>query len=183
MPSADLRAGVVATGQAMAAGGLVEGSQGNVSARLGKRVLITPRDTPYAGMRPGDLVEIDLEGAVLDGVREPSSEWRVHAAVYAARPDVGAVVHTHSPRAVRWSHHGVELPVPGGLASVRCAPAAPAGSPELARAVAATLADGEAVLMTGHGVVAVGAGLEEALAVAREVERRAAAATDEAPSV
>ncbi len=168
----------------MAAGGLVEGSQGNVSARLGKRVLITPRDTPYAGMRPGDLVEIDLEGAVLDGVREPSSEWRVHAAVYAARPDVGAVVHTHSPRAVavvattEWSYRCA-----GGLASVRCAPAAPAGSPELARAVAATLADGEAVLMTGHGVVAVGAGLEEALAVAREVERRAAAATDEAPSV
>ena len=167
----------------MAAAGLVEGSQGNVSARLGERVLITPRDIPYAGMRSGDLVEIELEGAVLGG-RARALE-RMASARRRLRGPAGCGRRGPHPQPPRGAclRRGVELPVSRRPASVRCAPAAPAGSQELARRWRATLADGEAVLMTGHGVVAVGAGLEEALAVAREVERRAAAATDEAPSV
>ena len=176
MPSAELRAAVLATARAMAAAGLVEGSQGNVSALLAGRALITPRDIPYGEMQPADLVELELDGTVVTGAREPSSEWRVHAAIYAARPDAAAVVHTHSPHAVAFCAGGAELPPSGGRPGVPAAPAAPPGSEELARTVAEALGDGEAVLMTGHGVVAVGTGLEEALAVALEVERRAAAA-------
>ncbi len=160
----------------MAAAGLVEASQGNVSARLAGRCVITPRDIPYAEMQPADVVELELDGAVVAGTREPSSEWRVHAAIYAARPDAEAVVHTHSPHAVAFCAGGAELPPSGGRPGVPVAPAAPPGSEELARTVAEALGDGEAVLMTGHGVVAVGASLEEALALALEVEQRAAPA-------
>ena len=74
MPSAEQRAAVLATARAMAAAGLVEGSQGNVSARLAGGALITPRDIPYGEMQPADMVELELEGTVVVGAREPSSE-------------------------------------------------------------------------------------------------------------
>jgi L-fuculose-phosphate aldolase len=152
----------------MAAEGLVAGSEGNVSLREGELVHITPALLPYGDMGEGDLVTLDLSGRVVAGEREPSSERAVHLAIYAARPDVLAIMHTHSPAATRLSASGRDL---GG--DVRTAAYAEAGTSELATEVVAALEDRGAVLMARHGVVAVGGSLDEALAVAREVEERA----------
>ena len=93
------------------------------------------------------------------GERDPSSERAVHLAIYAARPDVLAIVHTHSPAALSTPPEG--LPI---------ADRADPGTLELADRTARALDQGDAVLMAGHGVVAVGASPAEALAAARRVE-------------
>lgn len=174
---ADPRRGVVAMAQAMLADGLVEGSEGNVSVRADDVLHITPAGLAYQEMQPGDLVTLDLAGNVLAGTRAPSSERRVHLAIYAARPDVGAVVHTHSRHAIGWSLRGQVLELAAGHGRpVLTAPRAPAGSSELAGAVADALGEGDAVLMAGHGAAAVGPDPARALAVARAVEAAARAA-------
>ena len=94
-----LAAEIVATGQAMLRLGLVAGTSGNVSAREGELVRITPSALPYPEMTVDDLVTLGLDGTIVAGHREPSSERRVHLAVYAARPDARALVHSHSVHA------------------------------------------------------------------------------------
>ena len=155
------RAEVVTTARAMAAEGLVKGSEGNVSRRDGDLVHITPAGLPYDEMDEADLVTLDLSGSVVAGEREPSSERAVHLAIYAARADVGAVVHTHSPAAT---------------ASATVAPVAefaPSGSAQLGTNVVAALGSGDCVVMERHGVVAVGADLAAAFGVARRAEAAA----------
>ena len=97
-----LRADVVRIGQAMDAAGFCPSKSGNVSARLPDGMLITPSGLPYAATTPADLVEIGFDGTVRAGrgenPRRPSSEWPFHAAIYQARPDAQAIVHTHSPK-------------------------------------------------------------------------------------
>jgi L-fuculose-phosphate aldolase len=152
--------------------GLVTGTSGNVSARDGERLLITPSALPYAEMTEDDLVALDRDGAVVAGERAPSSEWRVHVAVYAARPDAAALVHTHSEHATAWSARGEPL------GDVLTAPYAPSGSDEIAGLAVEALADRDAVLLGDHGVLAIGptpaAALEVCVAV-EEAARRAAA--------
>lgn len=174
-----LRAEVVAAGRELLARGLVAGTSGNVSVRDGERVLITPAATPYPEIGEHDLVALALDGTVLEGERPPSSERRVHLAIYAARPDAGAIVHSHSVHATAWSAlrepldtGGEEIEAACGGA-VSCAPYAPAGGDELAVAVVDALGDRRAALMERHGVVAIGATPAEALDVATIVERQA----------
>jgi L-fuculose-phosphate aldolase len=139
--------------------GLVTGTAGNVSARDGELVLITASALPYEEMTVDDLVTLGSDGAVVAGQREPSSEWRVHVAVYAARSDARALVHTHSEQATAWSERGEPL------GRWLTAPCFPSGSDEIATATVAALGDRDAVLLGGHGVLALG----ETPAVALEV--------------
>jgi L-fuculose-phosphate aldolase len=174
-----LRAEVVAAGCEMLRLGLVAGTSGNVSARDGDRVLITPSGLPYGEMQEDDLVALSLDGAVLDGTHEPSSERRVHLAVYAARPDAGALVHSHSVHATAWSFLGEPLDTgteelehaAGG--AVLTAPLAPTGSDEIAAAAVEALGDRRAVLLGRHGVLAAGDTPAKALDVCVAVERQA----------
>ena len=179
MPSdAELRRRLIAAGRAVLSGGLVRGTQGNLSARADDgRIVITPAGTPYEGLEPSDLVVLDMNGQVVEGDNAPSSERLVHQAVYRARDDVRAIVHTHSPRAVRWSDLGEPLPLDGGR--VPTAAYALTGTDELAWNAVGALGDAPAVLLSGHGVVAVGATLEEALSIAERVEDAAGAAWQE----
>jgi L-fuculose-phosphate aldolase len=147
--------------------GLVAGTAGNVSARDGEVVHITPTALPYDEMSEGDLVTLSLAGEVVDGRREPSSERRVHLAVYGARPDVAAIVHTHSVHATAWSALGEPL------GEVRTAPAAPSGSDAIARAAVAALGDRRAVLLARHGVLGVGDTPARALEECARVEQQA----------
>jgi L-fuculose-phosphate aldolase len=150
--------------------GLVSGTSGNISAREGEAVLITPSALPYETMAVEDLVTLSLSGAVLAGAREPSSERRVHLAVYAARPEAQALVHTHSEHATAWSHRDEPL---GEVLTARYAPS---GSDEIAAAAVEALGDREAVLLGRHGVLALGGSPAAALEVAVAVEERARAA-------
>jgi L-fuculose-phosphate aldolase len=156
---------------------LVRARSGNVSVRLGDGLLITAAGARLGALTPGDLVAVERLG---DRPPHASSEVATHAAVYAARPDVGAVVHTHSPYATAWSCQGRALPLTleeagyyrmGEVAPL--APHAPAGSPELAQGAAAALGAASAVLLEGHGALAVGADLAGALDVAESLEHQA----------
>ncbi len=174
-----LRADVVAAARQMHRLGLVAATHGNVSAREGDLVHITPTALPYEGMSEADLVTLSLTGQVVDGEREPSSERRVHLAVYAARPDVAAIVHTHSVYATAWSFRGElldtgteELQAAAG-GPVRTAPQAPSGSGAIARAAVTALADRRAALLARHGVLGLGTSPARALAVCAVVERQA----------
>jgi L-fuculose-phosphate aldolase len=147
--------------------GLVTGTAGNVSARAGELILITPSALPYEEMTFDDLVTLGPDGAVVAGDCQPSSEWRVHVAVYVARPDARALVHTHSEHATAWSEG--EEPLGRWLT----APYFPSGSDEIATAAVAALGDRDAVLLGRHGVLAVGASPAAALDVCVAVEEAA----------
>jgi L-fuculose-phosphate aldolase len=173
------RAEVVAAAREMLRLGLVAGSSGNVSAREGDRVHITPAGLPYGEMGEHDVVTLSLAGDVLHGTREPSSERRVHLAVYAARPDAGALVHTHSVHATAWSF--LDEPLDTGTEEleqavggpVLTAAFAPTGSDEIADAAVAALEGRRAVLLGRHGVLALAESPARALDVSAAVERQA----------
>jgi L-fuculose-phosphate aldolase len=168
---------VIATARAMGTRGINHGTSGNVSARSGSGLLITPSSMAYDDLTPDDIVEMDLGGEWrVTNDRRPSSEWRFHLDVLAARPDAGAVVHAHPINATALACHrrGISsfhymVAVAGGH-DIRCAEYATFGTPELSANVVAALEGRRACLMANHGVVAIGSGLEAALDVAVEVE-------------
>jgi L-fuculose-phosphate aldolase len=170
---------IVQAARALDALGFMPGKSGNLSCRTPGGFVVTPSGLPYAEMGPGDLVEVAPDGAVLGGHRRPSSEWRLHAAVYAARPEAAAVVHTHSPMATALScaregippfHYMVAL---AGGHDVRCASYATFGTRALAENCVSALEGRRAALLANHGAVAFGASLEAARALAEEVENLA----------
>lgn len=140
---------------------------GNISARAGQYIVITPSSMPKPLLKPSDLVYIDLEGRVVKGDRAPSSEWRMHVAIYRKRPDVAAVVHTHAVApTVLAGNIDVDLLAEsesylgGGIALV---PYIKPGTWELAHAVADALSKANVAILSRHGVVAVGPSLAEAV--------------------
>jgi L-fuculose-phosphate aldolase len=176
----DLRAGVVEAAREMLRLGLVAGTAGNVSVRSGGGMLITPARLPYEEMTKDDVVALGADGEpVEEGEREPSSEFRVHAAIYAARRDVGAIVHTHSVHATAWSF--LEEPLDTGTEELAAAAGGPVltsgfattGTDEIASAATEALGERGAVLLARHGVVGVGASPAEALLRCLIVERQA----------
>lgn len=169
---------VVAIAKSMDDVGLAPNKSGNVSCRDGDGFLITPSGVPYRDLVPADIARLDATGSVLAASRRPSSEWRMHAAIYRRRPDVQAIVHTHSPNAtaLACAHRGIPafhymIALAGG--DVCCMPYATFGSDELAAHAVAGLEGRRATLLANHGVVAVGVSLRAALAVAVEVENMA----------
>ncbi len=158
---------LVAAGRRLAAGGLVTGTSGNLSVRVGEDVLVTASGAELGRLTPADLTLVSAAGAVLAGDLPPTSELPLHLAVYAAFPAVAAVAHAHSPASVAVGlTHDVLPPVHyltvrlGGV--VRVADYATFGSPELAAAVVAGLDGRSAVLMRNHGSVAHGGSVEQA---------------------
>jgi L-fuculose-phosphate aldolase len=171
----ELRAAVATACLRLLEAGLLRGTAGNLSARSGGLVAITPTGVDYRRLDQGSVPVVDLDGRPVDGELAPSSELPLHLAAYRARPDVGAVVHTHSRFATTFAVLGEELPAVHYLLAhagrrVRVAPYATYGTGELADACVAALGGDRAVLLANHGVVAVGAGLERALLAAEAVE-------------
>ena len=174
-----LRDAIIRTALAMNAAGINRGKAGNVSARWRDEgfdgFLITPSGLPYARTTPSDIVAMTLDGKSL-GARTPSSEWRFHRDIYGARPEVGAIVHTHAPFATTLACHDRGIPafhymvaVAGGE-DIRCAPYATFGIQALSDHALAALTDRRACLLAHHGMIALGKALDEALALAVEVE-------------
>jgi L-fuculose-phosphate aldolase len=170
------RRAVVDAALAMSRQGLSPGRSGNVSARFDGAVLITPSGMAYDTITPADIVRVGLDGSVAASQRKPSSELHFHLATYRARPDVGAIVHTHSlhatvlacaRRAIPAFHYMVAV---AGGDDIPLVPYATFGSEELARHVVAGLAHRNACLMANHGQIAVGDTCADALALAAEVE-------------
>jgi L-fuculose-phosphate aldolase len=180
--SSELRRELIAAACLLSSAGLNAGTAGNVSVRCscGPRAgfLITPSGVAYAALAPDDLVFIDATGAVV-GSRQPSSEWRMHEAIYAARREMGAIVHTHSVHATALACQQVGIPAfhymvaAAGGTDIRCAEYATFGTQELAERAVAALDGRLACLLAHHGVIACGRSLASAMALAGEVEHLA----------
>jgi L-fuculose-phosphate aldolase len=169
-----LRAGVVQACRELARSGLVVGAAGNVSARSGDLLLVTPTGARLATLTEDDLAVVDLDGGLVDGPLLPTSELPLHLAVYRNFA-AGAVVHTHPPMATAVACVADELPCIhytllslGG--SVRVAPYATFGTAELAAGVVDALRDRMAALMGGHGAVSYGADVAAAMAATELLE-------------
>lgn len=162
--------------RALAREGLAPGSSGNLSLRRGSGFVITPSGVAPEELEAVSLPRLDLRGRVLHGALAPSSEWPMHAALYRARADVGAVVHCHSPYATMLAcarrpipplHYMIAVAAPD---EIPCAPYAAFGSEALAESAVSALGSRGATLLANHGQIAVGADLRQAVWIAREVE-------------
>lgn len=176
-----LRKEIIAAANAMSQSGLSPGKSGNVSARHEDgRILITPTGVAYVDLKPPHIVALDTGGNIVAGLLLPSSEWHFHVAIYNARTDVNAIVHTHSLHATALACAHREIPafhymvaVAGGD-NIRCAPYATFGTHELAHYALAALEGRRACLLANHGQIAMGETPAKALAMAHEVETLAA---------
>ncbi len=176
----DARDAVLDTAKELLRKGLVEGTAGNVSARMEDgNVCITPSSIDYREMRLDDLVVIDPEGNVVDGEKGPSSEKALHLACYEAFPEVGSVIHSHPVYATMFAVARVPIPAcideftvyVGGEVSVT--EYAPSGTKEVGENAVKCLADRGAALLANHGMVAVGKDPSNVLHVTAMVERAA----------
>jgi L-fuculose-phosphate aldolase len=172
---ADLRRTLIDTACAMQPAGLNRGTSGNVSVRHGNGFYITPTGMAYGVLEEDDIPLMALDGSH-QGRRKPSSEWRFHRDLYAGRPEVGAVLHAHSPFAVSLACLRVDIPpfhymiARFGGTSIRCADYAIFGSAELSAAAMTAMQDRKACLLANHGLLVAGRDLDEALALASELE-------------
>ncbi|MEU9616365.1 class II aldolase/adducin family protein [Streptomyces sp. NPDC048209] len=157
---------VVGTARRTAAEGLVVGTSGNVSARVGDIVLVTPSGVPYDRLAPGDAVGVDLAGRQVLGDMVPTSELPLHLAVYR-HTDAAAVVHTHAVHATAVSTLVTEVPLVHYAAAllggpVRTAAYARYGTRELADHMLTALRDRTGCLLRNHGTVTYGNTLDQA---------------------
>jgi len=169
---------VVATGQEMAKRGYVVAAEGNLSVRLGGHCfLVTPAGVSKGRLRVQDILEIDTCGRTTRGT--PTSEWPLHQAIYAQRPDVGGVCHAHAPWSTAFAATGRELvgalltetaeQLPRVPVTARALP----GTAALAASLEPFIACHDAILLGGHGVVTMGPDLPAAFALLETVERLA----------
>ena len=180
MTDKKLREAVIAACRELVQRGLAYGTSGNVSVRRDeRRFFVSPTGMAYGALEPDDITLMDVDGRWF-GRRRPSSEWRFHRDIFRSRNEVAAVVHTHSPKATSLACTGRGIPafhymvaVAGG-SDIRCAPYYTFGTQELSDAAVAALEGRKACLLANHGVIAVGANLPAAVALAGEVETLAA---------
>lgn len=162
----------------MNSSGLNQGTSGNISARHEGLMLITPSGIPYEKLVPKDIARLSLDNDGMDweGPYKPSSEWHFHKAILKAKPDIGAVVHTHSTFATVVSIARTDIPAchymiaAFGGNSVRCAQYETFGSPELSSAVLQAMQNRSACLLANHGMIAAGKDLDKAMWAAVELE-------------
>jgi L-ribulose-5-phosphate 4-epimerase len=157
---------------------LFAGTSGNLSYfdHATGDMYITPGSIPYDTMTEEDLVRMTLDGEILEGLKRPSSEWRMHAEVYRCKPEVSAVIHTHSPYATSFAVNHWKIPViliemvPFLGGDIEVADFAVPGTVKVGVEAVKKLKERNACLMANHGVLAVGENLEQAYTRAVYVE-------------
>ncbi len=172
VPDPDLRQAVIEYGRQLVANRLIQATWGNVSVRIDSdRFLITPSGVDYGRIRPEEVVEVRVaDGAYAEGLH-PSSERKMHQLIYKARPDIRAVIHTHSACCQVFAACRKDLRAEGVL--YPCAGYAVSGSAKLAENVAAAMGSHDGCIMANHGFVAGADTLQGALARAMEAEKLA----------
>jgi len=176
-----IRKKVFETGLKMAKAGLVVAKEGNVSARIPgeEKIAITPSQIPYDVMKLDDILIVGFDEKILLGKPKPSTETKMHIAVYKARSDVGGVIHTHSPFASALSCVGGKIPALldeqtvflGG--DIGTAPYALAGTAEIGANAAQALSERDGTMLSNHGTICCGKNLDEALRNAILLEKLA----------
>lgn len=174
-----VRQAIVEVGRRLWSRGLVAGTEGNVSVRLGGALIATPSGACKGFLDADDMVVTDLEGRPLAGEGRPSSELRMHLRIYRSRPDVRAVVHAHPPTATGFAIAGEgldECVVPEVIASLGRVPIVPYGTPsteELPDRLAPYVTSHDALLLANHGVVTFAAELARAIDLMESIEQAA----------
>ena len=169
---------IVAYGKRMLSAGLTRGTGGNLSIydRNLELMAITPSGIPYEEIEVEDIMIMKLDGTIVEGNKTPSSEHAMHEIVYRTREDVGAMLHVHSTFAVTLACLNEDLPALDYRVaysrerSVKCAPYASFGTPDLAVNALKTMGNQNAVLLTNHGMNVVGPDLPKAFAIAEQLE-------------
>lgn len=175
----EARQAIVEVGRRLWTRGLVGGSEGNVSVRLGGAVLATPSGACKGFLAPGDLVMTDLDGRPLSGQARPSTELRMHVRIYRLRDDVRAVVHAHPPTATGFAIAGEafdECVIPEVITALGRVPIVPYATPsteELPDRLAPYVASHDALLLANHGVVAYAGRLARAIDLMESIEQAA----------
>ena len=174
-PELLLRQKKLSVAQTMVSQGLNKGTSGNLGCLLDDHFLVTPSGAPVDQMQPMDMVALRFDGSTISGGK-PSSEWHFHRDILKNRSEIGAVVHCHSPFATTLSCLRLDIPaihymiaLAGGN-SIHCAHYALFGTDTLSENALAALSDRKACLLANHGMIALGKDLDEALAIATEVE-------------
>jgi len=167
---------LIEIGRELSIKGLISGRSGNISMRMNNgNILISATRAPLGRLENEDLIEIDIDGRLVHGSKEPSSEMRMHLEIYKAKEDAGAIVHTHSPYASAYAflnkrprsiNYESDLVLPDLPIIAYIQP----GTQEFANAVKEGIENKSAALLQRHGVVAVGRNIAEALAIAELVE-------------
>lgn len=171
----EIRNAVVAAMRQLIALGLSQGTAGNVSLRHGDGFLVTPSGIPAEALRPEDIVPMTMAGSY-DHPLAPSSEWRFHRDILAARPEFDAVVHAHPTYCTAFAMCGREIPAvhymiaSAGGPTIRCAPYAPYGTQALSDHALAAMEGRSGCLLANHGMIAAGSGLTKAVWLAVEME-------------
>ncbi|TFH02184.1 MAG: class II aldolase/adducin family protein [Candidatus Thorarchaeota archaeon] len=156
---------------------LVIGSSGNASVRVDDHVVITPSSIHYTEMKAEDMVVLDLNGAVVEGSKNPSVEWQMHLELYNNRSIAGAVVHTHSIYASAMAVLNESLPpiidetVPKLGSHIRVSEYAIPGTKQLGTNVGKAIEERSAALIANHGAVCIAKTLEKALHLSIVLER------------
>jgi len=160
--------------------GFFIGTWGNISMRAGDHIVLTPSRVNYNTMIPEDLVVIDIDGNIIEGSRNPTSEKEVHRRIYVKRPDVGAIIHAHSPKAMACSV--LEIPyVPcmveemsqllGGHVPLTKEYVEASQHSNLGKAAAAAIGESKGLLLRNHGAVGCGKDMDEAVLAVRVLEK------------
>lgn len=180
----DIRKSIIEAGRQMKAGKLVMGTWGNISARIpGEKLMaITPSGVDYDEIHTEGIVIMDFDGQVVDGRLKPSIEYDLHTCIYKGRPDVMAIVHTHSTFTTAFAIARKPIPaaaedmvqIVGG--DVRVNEYKLPGSKELGPSVVEALKDRSAVVLANHGCLAAGPSLNEAMKIVDVVEKSAQSA-------
>jgi L-fuculose-phosphate aldolase len=173
-----IRKGIIDACRSMNNLGINQGTSGNISARFEDRMLVTPTSVPYDELSPADIMSTPIKGDGTDwkGPLQPSSEWRFHLHILQQRPEVGAVVHTHSIYATVLAICNKPIPAvhymvaAAGGPDVRVARYATFGTQELSENALEALQGRSACLLGNHGVIATGSNVKRALWLAVEVE-------------
>jgi L-fuculose-phosphate aldolase len=171
------RIAVVEYGRKLVTTGLVKGTFGNISIydREQNLMAISPSGKDYFETTPEDIVVLRLNGEILDGKCKPSSEFDLHRIFYQRRPDINAVVHTHSIYAtilscLQWEIEPVHYLIAYAGDRIPCTPYVPFGSYELAEAAYETMGDRYCCLLGNHGLLACGSSIAYAFDVAEQME-------------
>jgi L-ribulose-5-phosphate 4-epimerase len=174
----ELRTEIADLGRRLQDEGLFSLTAGNLSGKAASGLIaITPSAIPYPEIGATDVVIVDVDGHVVDGDRRPSSELPMHLALYEARPEVGAVVHTHSPYATTLAVLGKTIPavhymIAGlGVNEIPLVPYSTYGTADLASHCRDAIgAHAKAALLANHGAIALGADLSAAATAASVLE-------------
>lgn len=168
---------LVAYGNHLLETGLVQGTWGNLSIRIGENeMLVTPSGLNYEDLGPDDMVLVCLDTLKWEGLHKPTSERSLHAGIYLSRPEVGAIVHTHSKYCAVYAACQMPMLLKGedsGLLGERilCAKYALSGTKQLAKQAQKALGKNNAVFLAHHGMIACGEDMEKAFANAVRLEK------------